>query len=114
MYFTCDGRFWEAQFVILAVLHFEKVLASRLADLRALAPIGARGLILSRIDHSPLSRLVSLSYPESKEEGKEEEKEEAKDGGRERNTYVSEQWRRQEIRWGRGDSISGSLDVCGP
>ena len=65
------------------MFHSEKVLAPRLADLRALAPIGARGFILSRIDHSPLSRLVSLSYPESKEEGKEEEKEEAKDGGRE-------------------------------
>ena len=96
------------------MLHSEKVLAPRLADLRALAPIGARGLILSRIDHSPLSRLVSLSYPESKEEGKEEEKEEAKDGGRERKNYMSEEWRRQEIRWGRGDPISGSLDVCGP
>ena len=96
------------------MLHSEKVLAPRLADLRALAPIGARGLILSRIDHSPLSRLVSLSYPESKEEGKEEEKEEAKDGGRERKIYMSEEWRRQEIRWGRGDPISGSLDVCGP
>ena len=57
----------------------EKVLAPRLADLRALAPIGARGFILSRIDHSPLSRLVSLSYPESKEEGKEEEKREAEE-----------------------------------
>ena len=68
----------------LSVLIFARASASRLADLRALAPIGARGLILSPIDHSPLSRLVSLSYPESKQEGKEEEKEEAKDGGRER------------------------------
>ena len=68
-----------------------RAFASRLADLRALAPIGARGLILSRIDHSPLSRLVSLSYPESKEEGKEEEKEEAKDEGRERKKDMSEE-----------------------
>ena len=96
------------------MLHSEKVLAPRLADLRALAPIGARGLILSRIEHSPLSLLVSLSYPESKEEGKEEEKEEAKDGGPERKIYMSEEWRRQEIRWGKGGPISGSLDVCGP
>ena len=96
------------------MFHLAKVLALRLSGLRALAPVGARGLILSRIDHSPLSRLVSLSYPESKEEGKEEEKEEAKDGGRERKNYMSEEWRRQEIRWGRGDPISGSLDVCGP
>ena len=65
------------------MFHYEKVLAPRLVDLRALAPIGARGLILSRIDHSPLPRLVGLSYPDSKEEGREEENEEAKDGGRE-------------------------------
>ena len=88
------------------MFHSEKVIAPRLADLRALAPIGARGLILSRIDHSPLSRLVSLSYPESKEEEKEEEKEKAKDGGREKKKDISE--------WGSGDPISGSLDVCGP
>ena len=73
------------------MFHSEKVLAPRLADLRALAPIGARGLILSRIDHSPLSRVVSLSDPESKEEGKEEEKEEAKDGGRERKKDMPEE-----------------------
>ena len=96
------------------MFHSERVLAPRLADLRALAPIGARGLILSRIDNSPLSRLVSLSYPESKEEGKEEEKEEAKYGGRERKIYMSEEQRRQEIKWERGVPNSGSLDVCGP
>ena len=96
------------------MLHSEKVLAPRLVDLRALAPIGARGLILSRTDNSPLSRPVDLFYPESKEEGKEEDKEEAKDGGRERKIYMSEEWRRQEIKWGRGAPISGSLDVCGP
>ena len=44
------------------MFHYERVLAPRLADLRALAPIGARGLILSRIDY-----LIPnwLSYPES-------------------------------------------------
>ena len=37
--------------LFLSVLIFARASASRLADLRALAPIGARGLILSRIDY---------------------------------------------------------------
>ena len=46
----------------LSVLIFARASASCLADLRALAPIGARGFILSRIDY-----LIPnwLFYPES-------------------------------------------------
>ena len=44
------------------MFHSERVLAPRLADLRALAPIGARGLILSRIDYLIPNMLF---YPES-------------------------------------------------
>ena len=44
------------------MLIFARASASRLADLRALAPIGARGLILSRIDYLIPNYLL---YPES-------------------------------------------------